>query len=238
MNASSHFPTPLPDAGAPPAIAANDAPCAKPAGRPRASELEARMHSLVETAACLFLQKGYSKVSLEMIAREAHVAVRTIYVKFGGKAGLFSAVLVANRSRFFSDMSAMATDQRPLRDIIDDFAARFLALITAPAALSMQRMVIAEAKSNPEMAQTFYQSGPQETRAILAGFFARPDIRAQLLADVDVEQLPVYLLNCIMGDQFLRFLLEEHESARVDEHEMAALRRRMLMFYRSVLRQP
>ena len=63
--------------------------CGKPAGRPRAADMEARMENLLHTAGCLFLEKGYGKVSLEMIAREAHVAVRTIYVKFGGKAGLF-----------------------------------------------------------------------------------------------------------------------------------------------------
>src|SRR4051812_25167327 len=79
--------------------------CGKSAGRPRARDLEARMQNLVATAGQLFLSKGYGNVSLEMIAREAHVAVRTIYVKFGGKAGLFNAVIVANRSRFFSDMS-------------------------------------------------------------------------------------------------------------------------------------
>jgi len=74
--------------------------CGSAAGRPRAADLEARMQNLVATAARLFSEKGYTKVSLEMIAREAHVAVRTIYVKFGGKTGLFNAVLTSGRARF------------------------------------------------------------------------------------------------------------------------------------------
>jgi TetR/AcrR family transcriptional regulator, mexJK operon transcriptional repressor len=222
-----------PEGGTP--AAANDAPCAKSAGRPRARDVEARMQSLIDTAACLFLEKGYSKVSLEMIAREAHVAVRTIYVKFGGKAGLLSAVLAAGRSRFFS-ITEMETDKRSIPEIIDDFADRFLAMITAPTALSMQRMVIAESKSNPELAQTFFATGPLETRAMLERFFARPDIAAQLHGDVDVEQLPVYLLNCIMGDQLRRFLLDDQAGAAGDD--ASALKRRLALFYRSALRQP
>src|SRR6476469_5925614 len=97
----------------------------KAAGRPRACDLEARHHNLIHTAGQLFLQHGYGKVSLEMIAREAHVAVRTIYVKFGGKAGLLKAVLVANRERYFNTQD-MEQDQRALKEIVSDFAAHFL----------------------------------------------------------------------------------------------------------------
>src|SRR6202007_1279380 len=115
------------------------------AGRPRADEVEARSQNLINVAGRLFLEKGYSKVSLELIAREARVAVRTIYVKFGGKPGLFSAVLLANRNRYFSDISQMDHDERPVREVLGEFGQRFLELITSPAALAMQRMVIAEA---------------------------------------------------------------------------------------------
>src|SRR5471030_2980895 len=43
--------------------------CGKSAGRPRAADKEARLQNLLDTAAHLFLEKGYGKVSLEMIAR-------------------------------------------------------------------------------------------------------------------------------------------------------------------------
>ena len=83
---------------------------AKCAGRPRSSEREARIHDLIHTAGQLFLKHGYRNVSLEMLAREAHVAVRTIYVKFGGKAGLLNAVLVANRDAVLRHRTTMETD--------------------------------------------------------------------------------------------------------------------------------
>ncbi len=207
----------------------------KTAGRPRASELEARNQNLIETAGQLFLKHGYSKVSLELIAREAHVAVRTIYVKFGGKAGLFQEVLVANREKFFT-LSKMDSDPRPMKDVLREFGLHLLDMIAAPDAVTMQRMVIAEAGSNPELAQSFFDAGPRQTREMLARYFARPDIRDQLRDDVPLAQLPVHLSNCVMGDQFGRFLFGQTQQTR--EEMVQDLDLRLRFFYQAVLRTP
>ena len=205
----------------------------KQAGRPRAADLEARNNNLIETAGQLFLKMGYGKVSLELIAREAHVAVRTIYVKFGGKAGLFKAVLIANRDKFLAPQE-MVADRRPFQQIIGEFSEQFLGMITAGDALEVQRMVIAEAKTNPELAHTFFDVGPRQTREMLSAFFARPDIRAQLRDNLPFELLPSHLLNCVMGDPFSRFLFDpaEQEKAEVQRR----LRQRLELFYQSVLK--
>ena len=206
---------------------------AKCAGRPRSSEREARMHDLIQTAGQLFLKHGYRNVSLEMLAREAHVAVRTIYVKFGGKAGLFNAVLVANRERFFNTHD-MEQDQRPLKEIVSDFAAHFLDLVTMPEALSMTRMVIADAPDNVELAQTFFEAGPKQTRDMLLRFFTRADIRAQLRDDVNLDLLPVHLLNCVSGDHYSKLLFGPTSAPRAEV--LRDLEQRLDLFYRSVLR--
>lgn len=211
-------------------LAMNKAP-----GRPRAADLEARNQNLIETAGQLFLKMGYGKVSLELIAREAHVAVRTIYVKFGGKAGLFQAVLIANRDRFIAPHE-MEQDPRPMKEIIATFGEDFLEMITAPDALAVQRMVIAEAKSNPELAQSFSEAGPRQTREMLARFFARPDIRAQLRENVAIELLPSYLIQCVMGDPFARFLFDPATEPK--ETVLARLHERLALFYQSVLKNP
>jgi TetR/AcrR family transcriptional repressor of mexJK operon len=205
--------------------------CAKAPGRPKAAEVEARMHDLVETAGALFVKHGYTKVSLEAIAREAHVAVRTIYVKFGGKAGLLNAVIQSRRDRYFK-VQDMETDPRPFKIIVEDFARHFLGLLWTPEAMSMQRVVIAESARNPELAQAFNEAGPQHTRAMLDRFFARPDIRAQLRDDLPFDQLPMYLLNTIAGDQLMRLMFPQQPPQDMQRQ----LDARLQLFYRSVLR--
>ncbi len=206
----------------------------KPAGRPRAADLEARNQQLIETAGRLFIELGYGKVSLELIAREAHVAVRTIYVKFGGKAGLFQAVLVANRDKFIPPQQ-MEHDQRPFKEVIAEFSEHFLDMVSTPEALAVQRMVIAEGQFNPELAQSFYQAGPRQTREMLATYFARPDILALLREDMPHDLLPSYLINCVMGDPFSRFLFDP--AAQPREATMSQLQHRLELFYQGVLRK-
>jgi TetR/AcrR family transcriptional repressor of mexJK operon len=191
---------------------AADSPCfGKAAGRPRAADKEARREALLHTAGRLFLEKGYSKVSLEMIAREAHVAVRTIYVKFGGKAGLLNAIIANGRQHYMSGMESMETDPRPMEEILADFALRFLELVSLPTFNNLHRMVVAEAKSTPELAETFFKAGPQLTRDELGRFFARPEIKAQLRDGLRPEMVPIFLVNCLMGDYMSRLLYPREE---------------------------
>ncbi len=208
---------------------------AKPAGRPRACDLEARNDNLIKTAGELFLETGYSKVSLELIARQAHVAVRTIYVKFGGKSGLFQAVLAAKRDRFIT-ASQLEDDGRPFREVVAEFAEHFQDMLTTPEALEVQRMVISDARSNPEVGHSFFEAGPRQSRELLATFFARPDIRSQLRDDVPLEQLPAFLLGIVMGDPFTRFLFNPADTPR--EEMLRRMHERLELFYRSVLKKP
>ena len=205
----------------------------KSAGRPKASEVEARTQELIEAAGRLFLHHGYTKVSLETIAREARVAVRTIYVKFGGKAGLLRAVLASRRERLFAGRS-MDADTRPLREIVDDFARDFYDMLVEPDAMAMQRVVIAEASSNPELAEAFYDGGPRLTRETLYRFFARPDIRSQLRDDVPLELVPTHLIGCICGDPIGRFLFPDAEPTHAEARRQLAAR--LDLFYSGVLK--
>ena len=204
----------------------------KAAGRPKAADVEARMQELLQIAGTLFLKNGYTKTSLEAIARAAHVAVRTIYVKFGGKAGLLHAVLADKRHRFFRSQP-MQTDPRPLKDIVDDFARQMHELLTSQEAIDMQRIVLAEAPANPELAEAFWNGGPRQTREMLARFFERPDIQAQMRADVPLDLLPGHLMACIGGDQLCRFVFPEQKPTTEQAHR--ELERRLELFYRSVL---
>lgn len=213
-----------------------DLPCwGKSAGRPRAADKEARLQNLLMTAAGLFLEKGYGKVSLEMIAREAHVAVRTIYVKFGGKAGLLNAVIAEGRARFFEGMLNLETDPRPIEEILTDFSTRFLELVSLPSFVSLHRMVIAEASTTPELAQTFYQAGPKLTREELSRLFNRPDIRAQMRTEVSTETLAIHLINCLLGDQTTRILFG-HDLVRTEEQTRVHVQEAIALFLNGVRR--
>jgi TetR/AcrR family transcriptional repressor of mexJK operon len=211
-----------------------DFPCGK-SGRPRAADVEARTQNLIATASALFLSKGYSNVSLEMIAREAHVAVRTIYVKFGGKAGLLNAAITNARDQSFADMADIARDMRPVEQVLVDYARRFLSLVLRPAAISLHRMVIAEAMTNHELAVTFNEAGPVKTRETLGRYFSRPDVQAHFRDDLTPLALTVHFSNCIMGDQLGRFLFPP-EGEPGEEELQEKVRQGVDLFFRGARR--
>ena len=96
-------------------------------------------------------------------------------------------------------------------------------------------MVIAEAKSSPELARTFFDTGPAQTRDVLTRFFARADIRAQLRENVPFDLLPIHLINTILGDIFTLYLLEQNHTAG-EEAIRSSLNQRLSLFYQAVLR--
>lgn len=211
----------------------NTPACPRSAGRPKAGDVEARTQDLIDAAARLFLANGYTRTSLEAIARAARVAVRTIYVKFGGKAGLLNAVLVSRRDQFFR-MRDMDKDLRPFRDVVGDFAHQFFDLLSKEQLIAMQRVVIAEAPGNPELADTFYGAGPRLTREMIDRFFARADVRAQLRDDLPFGQLASFLTSTIAGDSVQRFVFPAAQPAPQEAHRL--LDERLDLFFHAVLK--
>ena len=61
--------------------------------RPRELSAESTQRAIVEAASRLFLADGYNATSITRIAREAGVAVQTIYNSVGAKRDLLSRVL-------------------------------------------------------------------------------------------------------------------------------------------------
>jgi TetR/AcrR family transcriptional repressor of mexJK operon len=106
-------------------------------------------------------------------------------------------------------------------------------LLTSQEAIEMQRVVMAEAPTSPELAEAFWNGGPRLTREMLASFFARPDIQAQMRPDVPLDLLPGHLMGCIAGDQLCRFVFPQQKLTR--KEALCELDRRLALFYRSVL---
>lgn len=206
------------------------------AGRPRTEDLVARNKNLLETASRLFVEQGYGQTSLEQIAREAHVAVRTIYLKFGGKSGLLQAVVEVESALFFENLKDidLENDQRSVKDIMTDFGTWYLRQATSVHALSIQRLMVAEAKSDPELARMAYDAGPGCTIEHLNRFFARPEIKKQFKEDAQPQALSEHLLNCLIGDR-LKWLLFGSSEREPEEAIGILVAQRLSLFFQGVL---
>ena len=140
-------------------------------GRPRKGEESLSRDRLLDTALKLFLEYGYGNLSLDTIARESRVSMRTIYSQFEGKAGLFGAVIKRCSDPFVTALSEESALEGSPEEALVDFARQFLHGITRPDAVRIRTILIGESLRFPDLATQFYEQGPQRTLAHLSAIF-------------------------------------------------------------------
>lgn len=175
-------------------------------GRPRKGEESLSRDRLLDTALRLFLEYGYGNLSLETIARDARVSMRTIYSQFGGKAGLFGAVIKRCSDPLVTVLSEEnAREDQPEAALVA-FAKQFLQGITRPDAVRIRAILIGESLRFPDLATQFYEQGPQRTLAHLAQFFARQQLAGYFVA-IDPHILADQFLSGLRSERFQKLQL-------------------------------
>jgi len=175
-------------------------------GRPRKGEELLSRDRLLDTALKLFLEYGYGNLSLETIAREGRVSMRTIYSQFGGKAGLFGAVIKRCSDPFVTVLSEESDMEDRPEEALVAFARQFLHGITRPDAVRIRAILIGEALHFPDLALQFYEQGPQRTLGHLAQFFARQQ-QAGYFAAIDPHVLADQFLSALRSERFQKLQL-------------------------------
>lgn len=201
-------------------------------GRPRKGEAEQRRSHLISVATKLFLEKGYYRVSLAMIAQEARVAVRTIYLGFGGKAGIFSAALKQGRERFMTDEQAL-DPTGPIAEVLGNFGLSYLHYLADPQIAKLRRMAMTEASISPDLEQAWKDAGPAVTHGQLTRYFSDVRVQSQIYPDIPLDLLPVYFMACVAGEHgWPRVLATGSAGSRTLRQLLDA---RMVLFANSVL---
>lgn len=161
---------------------------------------------LLDTALKLFLEQGYGNLSLETIVRDARVSMRTLYDQFGGKAGLFGAVIKRCSDPFVTVLSEESPLENQPEEALVDFARQFLYAITRPDVVRIRAMLIGESLRFPDLATQFYEQGPQRTLHHLAQFFARQQ-QAGYFVDMDPHLLADQFLSGLRSERFQKLQL-------------------------------
>jgi TetR/AcrR family transcriptional repressor of mexJK operon len=98
-------------------------------------------------------------------------------------------------------LATRATDE-----VLKEVGTRYLAIVTSPSCLSLNRLVIAEVPRIPEVAQRFWKLGPGRSRAFLAEFFDR-QIERGLLRMPNSRAGAEYFLEMLSGTVRLQCLI-------------------------------
>ena len=176
-------------------------------GRPRKDEAFSRRERLLEQAVRLFGEQGYGGLNLETFARQSRVSLRTVYQQFGGKAGLFSAVVRHYSDLFAAVLPADGNGEEPVETVLVRFAQEYLYRLTRPEVIRLRAQIMAEAPRFPELAREFYSQGPGRTLEALTHFLKRQQELGTINREFDAGFLAGQFLNALRGERFQRLQL-------------------------------
>ena len=148
----------------------------------------ARKRAQIQRAAIAqFLQHGYAGTSIDDITAAARVSKQTVYKHFGGKEGLFLAIINDTvgevLDEFFDRMDLRFNDSADLERELCAIARRFLSLLMRPELLALRRLVIGEASRFPQLGDVWWQGGPARVTADLAPHLRRLADQGELAID-------------------------------------------------------
>jgi AcrR family transcriptional regulator len=121
----------------------------KKAGRPDREAAEAISDHVIRVADALFTEKGYGVTSMAMVASRARIGKDTLYRRYPDKATLFRDVVRRRIDDMLREISE-GDDRDPLKRL-KSMGAAVLDKMLEPEFVKLQRIIIAEAASFPEL---------------------------------------------------------------------------------------
>ena len=188
------------------------------AATPSRKRLAARRQAFVAAAGEVFQKKGFAEATLDDVIALSGGSRQTLYELFGGKQGLFEAIVSDTCETIFQGLTPEKLAPRATDEVLKEVGTRYLAIVTSPACLSLHRLVVAEQPRIPEIAQRFWKLGPGRSRAFLAEFFDR-QIERGLLQMPDSRAGAEYFLDMLSGTVRLQCLIGLRQPPTPEEIE-------------------
>jgi AcrR family transcriptional regulator len=161
---------------------------------------EARPSELTAAALSLFVEKGFSATRLEDVASRAGVSKGTLYLYFDSKDALFKAVIQEGIMPVVAENEAIAAQHTGSScDLLSKLLDNWWAKIGLTEFAGIPKLMIAEARNFPEVAQFYYENVIHRGRALIgaalkrgidAGEFRQMDVETA----IDVVIAPILML--------------------------------------------
>jgi AcrR family transcriptional regulator len=188
-------------------------------GEPAArSRLAARRLAFLQAANAAFLEKGYANTTLGDIIAKSGGSRQTLYTLFGGKQGLFEAIVAELNAEIFRPLRAEGQLDRAPEDVLAEVGIRFLRTVLTPEALGVYRLVVAEGPAMRELSEQFWNVGPARTITAFESYFAE-QTRRGVLSLADPNQAARQFQGILLGSFHMQCLLGVREIPGPEEIE-------------------
>jgi TetR/AcrR family transcriptional regulator, regulator of autoinduction and epiphytic fitness len=122
---------------------------------PKAARRGGSREAIVDAAERLFLERGFGAVSMDDLAETAGVARRTLYNQFASKEEIFRETLLRVSDQLEGVLPPGIETQGDVEDVLRLVSRAILELHRRPGYLGFFRMVVADSRQFPWIAEAF-----------------------------------------------------------------------------------
>lgn len=169
------------------------------------SKISQKYDLILNAAARVFSEKGYSVANVDEIAAAAPVSKATLYSYFKDKKELFSE-MIRSRCHKLSETIGHALDSDADLEVgLRTIAQQFHELTHSQEAICVHSLIIAENKQFPELAEVFYASVDMNIES-LSEYLAAAGVKSGLVFK-NTRLAAIMFLNMLKGECFTKRLL-------------------------------
>ena len=174
-------------------------------GRIPASEVATRNSRILDSATEVFLEAGFARAKMTVIARKAGCSLETLYTAYPNKEAMFGALITRKALGTFDAMGPLSPE-RNLREALVRYAVEMLAMMARPDTRGLHALVIGESRNFPELAKNFWNEGYGRALEVVKIFFAAKNRRESPKIADPACAAEVYLA-LLLGDMCMRSTL-------------------------------
>jgi AcrR family transcriptional regulator len=167
-------------------------------GRPPLRSDEETRRIVFDAARQAFASDGYAATSTEELARRAGISTKTLYRLFPAKAVLFEEMCSDRLDRLLSDIHLKANDDVDIETGLRAALQACADLALDPEVVALQRMVLQQSATFPDLAANFYRDGIARTAAALAGWL-RDQVKKKRVALDNVDDAAGMMIGMMVS---------------------------------------
>ncbi len=188
-------------------------------GQASPSRLETRRRAFLNAASAAFLEKGYANTTLADIIAKSGGSRQTLYALFGGKQGLFEAIVAQRNAEIFHSFRAVGQlDQEP-EVVLAEIGVRLVQMVLTSEVLGIFRLLVAEGPAMRTLSARFWNLGPSRSIAEFESYFAE-QTRRGVLAISDPNQAARQFQGILLGNFQMQCLLGLRDVPAPEEIEI------------------
>jgi TetR/AcrR family transcriptional repressor of mexJK operon len=172
---------------------------------------EKRRGEIAAVAERVFIELGFGKTTMQIVASRAGASKETLYRHFGSKEGLFSDVVRARSERVYGELQREIGRQGDPREVLEHFGFNLLQMLINDDPLYLFRILLSEVQRTPELGRIFFEQCPNQLLKDLANYLDYATRQGKLKCPEPTLAAKLFLGAVVANRHIIKLVVPSYE---------------------------